>query len=129
MKFDDYLDYTQEQKIELQRYSIEIDALDKRFLIPIDFNAVNEYFVEYNKRAIGYLMDYEKRHGKKIFKYVSYRDMVDIFINGTLKTEQIESKIILSTDGYATAMGFDRAADKYKEFRNEWIEAANKKED
>jgi hypothetical protein len=104
-----YMSLSQDEKREMQRYSIEIDALGEKFFTPTD--------IEHNKKVLGYIKEYEQNHAKKFFKYVSYEQMENIFIKGTLKKEQIECNLIISNDGYLDMLEFDTVADKFKKFR------------
>jgi hypothetical protein len=127
----DYFAMSQDEKNEVLRYSIEMRALDERFFIPVDFNnldAVQKNYIEHNENELRIVKQHEQVHGIKIFKYVTYEQIENIFIKGTLKKEQIEVKPILSNDGYLSPIQFDETADSAAEFRAvalKWAQTAD----
>jgi len=126
------------------RFKTELDWLDKKFFIPVDFDIVEEDeknpdlkniavqrqygYISYNYDIIEMLQDFDKQHGISIFKYITYQQMADVYVNGDMKKEDIKAQLIFENEGYANSLQFGTYADKFKEYRNVVVDELSKDE-
>ncbi|MCL2062225.1 MAG: hypothetical protein FWH03_06355 [Firmicutes bacterium] len=114
---DMYFSGTDTERMEMWRYKNELDALDKIF-VELDFEKIkqkDEWQQKCRQLNLGMfkeLIAIGEANKKEVFKYITLKEIADIFINGTLKKKDLKSELILSADGCFDNLQFDTAAER-----------------
>ena len=121
---------------ERKRFAAELDALDTQFFIPVDFAAAEKdekqkLYIRHNREMLALLQDAGVvtegvKVFKTVFKYVAYRQMQAIYIDGAMRKDEIEAPDFAAADapadeGYFNEKQFDAVAEKLRPARTKFL--------
>jgi len=121
-----------EVNLEVGRFQDELHYLDTHFFIPVDFELKDDKqknFISHNI-FVGFQLHKKIRTSQNanVFKYISNQQIVDIFVNGTLKKEdlQFEETQQEPRGQFIHYSQLSGVANDFKELRNSVIGAVEK---
>ena len=103
---------------EIFRFKTEKEYLDEKVFMPVDFDLIKKddefhlAYRQYNLEILNTLAEIEKEEGKKVFKYITYQQMADIYINGKMQLKDVEAPMNTSNEGFFYQLEMAQYADK-----------------